>query len=780
MPIPTIGVKGRLRAPNGDPKLQKELDEWVPYEYIAAWIRNRREKAGLANRVIVLKAETASGKSTMFVAEIYRHVIMPQGKSSAGVIVTQPRTLTAIRNVPQMIWQSGPDYPTFLKLGETIGWSTRFNKYRAKRYGILSATIGTLAQQLNVYTDQEIMNRYRIIMIDETHERDLQIDMTLYRLKNFLMRNKDNPACPFVILMSATFDPTKFLAYFNCTLENFIWCEGRSVGFDIHWDWNQDRVVNNYPQAAAIVTERIVRENEDDKPEQADVLIFMPGRSEIKQTGKWLSELNAKLAEEKRPVFSILQIDSEAQRTESLDYRRLDIPTSDHRIRIGKEEFTPRRRVIISTNVAETGLTLSNLKYVIDGGYNREIEYNPNYGIRALITKPAPQSRIKQRMGRAGRLFPGHFYPLYPKYIYDMLPEQQYPQILLEDVSLIMLDIINEQLKMKALHGDKSPEFVVADIDMLDVPTPDAIHNAIEKLYALGFIAPSSPPYDPVPADSPADAMQKREPPIEGKFGLTYLGRAASAFNMLPPEIIRMILSGFYWGSSIMDLITISAYVMTDTRSLTAQPVNPKLKLPIDWAEVYKAGAPRFLGHDLLKVRMLIADEFIDGIFLYHAIRSVASSVPIKDSINALKTWCAKARVSYDGALGLIRTRDEIAEQMLVAGFDIFANESAALSRCEQGALADVITQLKYCIYDGFRLNILRRDNDDYYAVHGNIKVITPRLFTDAKLESVKPSIFVYRELSVKYNRKTGIFDVRCDHISAMDGYVNVDLSYAA
>jgi HrpA-like RNA helicase len=207
-------------------------------------------------------------------------------------------------------------YSKIFRLGETIGWSTKHNKLRPKSYGLLSATIGTLAQQLRTMTDDELLRKYRFILIDETHERDLQTDMTIYMLKNLLLRNENNINCPFVVLMSATFEPQSFIDYFNLSLnDNFIWCRGETAGFDEMWNWNEGRTVNNYPQSAATVVEKIVTENPDDDPQRADILIFMPGKAEFIDTEQWLNKLNAKLAEQNKKVFSLVQIDSQAVQT---------------------------------------------------------------------------------------------------------------------------------------------------------------------------------------------------------------------------------------------------------------------------------------------------------------------------------------------------------------------------------------------------------------------------------------------------------------------------------
>ncbi len=786
MPLPTLMIKGKLAAPNGDPKLKRELDEWVPLDYIINWLRARFPKTGVENRVLILKSETASGKSTSLPPEIYKSLVRGTGDRAPGIICTQPRVMTAIENVMEML----KHYSAFMRLGVSIGWSTKYNKLRPTSVGLLSATIGTLAQQLRTLTDEQLIAKYRFILIDETHERDLQTDMTIYMLKNLLLRNQNNPACPFVILMSATFDPKSFLAYFNVPLlTNFIWCVGETAGFDEIWDWNAGRTVSNYPQAAAEVVERIITENPKDNPATADILIFMPGKAEFKETANYLRRLNEKYAKSAPElVFSLLQIESNAVQNRNIDFMRtMYIPVGQHTVEIAGNTYIPARRVIISTNVAETGLTLDNLKYVIDAGFNREIEYNPLLNIRGLITKPAPKSRIKQRKGRAGRKFRGVFYPLYPAHIFEKLPDLQFPQIFIEDISSVMLDIINEQLKVKTIAGERDPQFLLTDIDMIDVPAPDALAACIEKLYTIGFISMYAPKWH---LDM-KEILAETDDSEQFRFSITKLGALASVFSMLAPESVRMILAAYFWGCSILDVITIAAYLTIDDKSLILSAVStgdePAPRTFVNWLAVYKYGLPNYIGakNMLYKVRLLIADDFIHGIILFNAIKQVITSAATKDSINILHEWCAQNNISYRACISFVRARDDIIEQALSGGLDVFVHENHSLARASETDFMNVITKLKYCIYDGYRNNLLTKVGQDYRTANG-IKVMPPTIFREneqktadnkdfAFIATVSPKTMVYRELSIKYNRKTSIYDVIVDRISTCDGFISID-----
>ena len=779
--LPTLMIKGKLVPPNGDPKLKPELDEWIPFEYIIEWFRSRMHKTGLENRVLVLKSETASGKSTLLPPKIYQHLVRSAGPRSPGMICTQPRVLTAKKNVGEMI----RNYSDFLRLGESIGWSTKHDKLNPQSYGLLSATIGTLTQQLLVMTDEELLAKYKFIMIDETHERDLQTDMAIYMLKNLLLRNKHKPECPFVVLMSATFDPQSFIDYFKVPLvSNFIWCRGEAAGFDEMWDWNEGRTMSNYMRSASDVVELICTKGLSDGV-NGDILIFLPGKAEFVETADLLKKLNVKLFDKGLNAFSLLQIDGPAVAVDSIDVRMLEAKLSEQPVTINGKVITPTRRVILSTVVAETGLTLSHLKYVIDSGYNRETEFNPLYGITALVTKPAPQSRIRQRKGRAGRKFRGVFYPLYPLEIYNQLPEIQLPQILIQDISGIMLAIISEQLKVKKYNNEDG--FSVTDIDMVDIPSPGALDYAIGKLYTLGYISPIAPAYNADVTGVVGIEMIALSNDIidnKGKFGITRLGQAAHMLS-LPPEHSRMILASYSWDAHTIDIITIAAYLTIPARTFIrrADPtpngsIPPKIN--INWLAVYSIGLPEYFTlRGLYKTRLVVADDFIDGLILFNAIKHVMTA-----NVNDLKKWCTNNNIALVAVIEFINAREGIIEQMLATGFDIFRGHNVQLIHAAQDEFMTVVTKIKHCIYDGFRNNVLTL-HDNIYTIAGT-RVLKPKIFqetveiqaNDDKYGFVRdllPSVIVYDDLGLKLNRKTNVFDIIPGRISTMDGFVSID-----
>lgn len=781
MPLPTLMIKGSLVAIDGLPETKAMLDTYTPIDYILEWFDRRLNLTGVVNRVLILRSETASGKSTSLPPEICKRFVFGGGTvplpDTPGVICTQPRVLTAMENVMEML----KHYSSFLRLRETIGWSTKNNKLRPKSVGLLSATIGTLNQQLKTMTDVEVMNKYKFILIDETHERDLTTDVTILMLKNLLIRCKDNPRCPFVVLMSATFDPDDFLKYFDIPkLTNYIWCKGSSSQIKEMWDWNQGRTVNNYPQAAADVVKQICLQNtNDDFVVGADMLIFLPGAGEFEETEKYLIAVNEELAKAGGDVFSIIKIESEAISKVTIEYRKLiAIPLSAQIQTFNGKQYIPKRRCILSTNVAETGLTLEGLKYSIDAGFNREVEFNPIYGVSALLTKPAPQSRIRQRRGRVGRKFDGVFYPLYPQHIHDALPPLQFPAILVNDVTPIMLDLINEQLKTKRMSGSRDPNFELSAIDMINPPSGDSLLFALEKMYALGYISPMAPEWDGSIVDHFADRLSERAKialtPQQPRYSMTDLGLlAAPLIGMtMTPETTRMVLASYNWNVATGDMLTIAAWLTTG--QIVAKSKDKKVKLTVDWVRIYKDSG--IAGGNYNKLRLLIGDEFIDGVILFTTISNIVGDHV--DGRARLIKYCALVNLQYDAVIAFIDARDELIESFILAEY-VF-NDGEHIANAQQSTFMDLICRIKHCIYDGYRLNMIVRDTDGkYYGPRQCVVATPPSLFDNPALAiKAMPKYVCYQTLNLRLDKKSGAYIIGASRISILDGFVSPDIEF--
>ena len=542
---------GTFEAPGAEPGES-------PMEYIQRWIRRRMAEFGgrgasMADRVLAVRARTGSGKSAIMPVGVFRLLRSEragpaQRYSGPSVLCTQPRVLTAKALAEGVAaHEANPD----MVLGLTCGYLTG-PVQNAPVAGLLYATIGVLAAQLQHLDDLELMARYRVLIVDEAHERSLDADMTLALLRDFYRRNLGNDRLPFLLLTSATFEPRRYTDYFGVGAENVVDIEGRGHPIATHWP---DRGVNDYIQAAAERVLRIHEEHAADEPGRGDILVFLPGQAEIKGVALLLGAA-LEAPEVARAPYLLLVLNREVVAAQSGDYQ-LVFQAPRRLPRVGG--VRPTRRVILSTVVAETGITIDTLRHVVDCGWNRISEAYYPWGVQGLLTRPAPQSRVEQRKGRVGRLFPGDFYPLYTKNVHDALDQAQLPEIITQGPGAVYLPLVRAQQRQKLRTGGL-PEFRLEDLGLLDPPTAEAFLSANSAAVALGFVSPRAP----LPSRWPPAMLEGAVPtepaggalaPARG-YGLTALGHLAALFTRTPMEGVRVLLAGYAWQVAASDLVT--------------------------------------------------------------------------------------------------------------------------------------------------------------------------------------------------------------------------------
>lgn len=814
------------------------LSQWVPIEYIIEWFRKRLQLNGIQNRVLVLKSDTGSGKSTVFPAYIYKELY---NRSAGGIAVTQPRIMNAITIVRDQL--SGSPYYPFLKLGENLGWITGASKKRAK-YGLTYLTIGSLLEQLKSMNDAQIMAKYRFIIIDEVHEATQEQSLLLYILKNFLKRNATNPQLPFVILTSATFDVEKFLDYFG------VYAPGKDLNqqpnlirvagfaYPNETRWTLKAATADYLTTVVKVVRDIHLGNLADPPENRDILVFLPGMTEMLTVGKGLYAERDKMIEKGKPTILVLYIDGETVKKNKSDFAKISEDISKLTMKIKGKSYPVFRRVILSTIVAETGVTIDTLKYVVDSGFGKGPEFNPYYDFRGVIKQPVSKDKVRQRMGRANRKSPGVFYPIYPEYVFNKLPAKRKSDVEIMDVSAVVPALMLEEYKRLYLEstarttsdlagGDakagnqsgisRTADEISLNIDIIDKIPQDSLWLYSEKLYLLGLISPESDyKYIPSQEKDLVDILEKirDNSADEPEFGLTKLGAIVANFTYIQPESIRMILAGYSWNVNILDLITIATYLQM---SFGAFPLTPKD--PINWAVVYDNALPR----DMLKgsntdiverVKYLISDDFIDGLMIYQAVMNVVEKRLIEgaditdgpngkfnnsiadstsqgiSSFGLMKNFCDRASINYKTITEFIKTRDNIIEQFLTFGLDIFYGNS--IFDMSEDNLTDGISRIKYCIYDGFRNNFAYYSSGSYRII-GQKNILMPKMFlnrvfssVEAKSKSKKntndsilPRWILYEKASlVLTDENIQLYSIDPGRISVLDGYVNTDLQF--
>lgn len=334
-------------------------------------------KAIEENQVVIVAGETGSGKTTQL-----PKICAELGRGKFGLIGhTQPRRLAA-RSVANRIAEEMET-----KLGEFVGYKVRFNDQISENTQIKLMTDGILLAEIQ---HDRFLNQYDTIIIDEAHERSLNIDFILGYLKELLPRRPDLK----VIITSATIDPERFSKHFNNA--PIIEVSGRTYPVETRYrplsgddDNDRDQLEGIFEAVDELCDEGL-----------GDILIFMNGEREIRDTADALSKRNLK-STEIVPLYA--------------------------RLSAGEQNkiFQPHagRRIVLATNVAETSLTVPGIKYVIDPGTARISRYSYRTKVQRLPIEPISQASANQRKGRCGRVEEGICIRLYSEEDFESRPE---------------------------------------------------------------------------------------------------------------------------------------------------------------------------------------------------------------------------------------------------------------------------------------------------------------------------------------------------------------------
>jgi ATP-dependent helicase HrpA len=439
------------------------------------------------HQVVILAGETGSGKSTQL-----PKICLELGRGVQGVIGhTQPRRLAARTVAERVAEELGTD------VGDVVGYTVRFTDRGGDRTLVRVMTDGILLAELQRDRD---LSRYDTIIVDEAHERSLNIDFILGYLRQLLPRRPDLK----VVVTSATIDTARFSAHFGDA--PIIEVSGRTYPVEVRYEPVVDDEDDAGRDAITAICDAVA-ELEHEAP--GDVLVFLSGEREIRDTAQALDELQLRNTE-------VLPL-----------YARLSA-AEQHRI------FTPHpgRRIVLSTNVAETSLTVPGIRYVVDAGTARVSRYNRRTKVQRLPIEPISQAAANQRAGRCGRVAPGICIRLYSEEDYVGRPEFTEPEILRTNLASVIL-------QMAALGlGD------VAAFPFVDPPDARAIKDGVALLEELGAL------------DLSIDDPRKR---------LTPMGRRLAEIP-LDPRLARMVLEADRHGCAREVMVIAAALSIQDPR----------------------------------------------------------------------------------------------------------------------------------------------------------------------------------------------------------------------
>ncbi|HMD12202.1 MAG TPA: ATP-dependent RNA helicase HrpA, partial [Marmoricola sp.] len=409
-------------------------------------VSQRRDDIAAAIRdhqVVIVAGETGSGKTTQL-PKICLSLGRGQGGRGGRLIGhTQPRRIAA-RSVAERIAEE-----LGTELGDAVGYQVRFTDKTSRAGRVKLMTDGILLAELQ--HDKEL-HRYDTLIIDEAHERSLNIDFILGYLRQLLPRRPDLK----VVITSATIDPERFSQHFADA--PIIEVSGRTYPVEVRYrplveesydDDEGEPVVRDQTEAVIDAVRELGREGD------GDVLVFLPGEREIRDTEDALG----KIADKPRG-FDILPL-----------YSRLSA-AEQHRVFAQHS----RRRVVLATNVAETSLTVPGIRYVIDTGVARISRYSLRTKVQRLPIEPISQASANQRAGRCGRVADGIAIRLYSEEDYLSRPEFTDPEILRTNLASVIL-------QMTALGlGD------VARFPFVDPPDQRNVRAGVQLLEELGAL----------------------------------------------------------------------------------------------------------------------------------------------------------------------------------------------------------------------------------------------------------------------------------------------------
>ncbi|XP_049352747.1 probable pre-mRNA-splicing factor ATP-dependent RNA helicase DEAH4 [Solanum verrucosum] len=391
------------------------------------------------NPVVVVIGETGSGKSTQLPQILYR-----RGYAKSGIIaVTQPRRVAAV-SVSRRVAQEQN-----VRIGEEVGYAIRFEDRTSEKTRIKYLTDGVLLRE-SLFNPE--LNQYSVIILDEAHERSLNTDILLGLMKRLIKWRHSNLK---VLITSATLDGGKVSRFFSdCPV---LTVPGELFPVEIV---HISELPKSYVEASLKKAIDIhVREPE------GDILIFLTGQDDIEKLVLKLEERVQSLEEGSCMDALILPLHG-------------SLPP-EMQVRVFSPPPPNCRRFIVSTNIAETSLTVDGVVYVIDSGYVKQRQYNPSTGMYSLEVVQISKVQAKQRAGRAGRTRPGKCYRLYPSTVYH------------DD----FLDATIPEIQRSSLAGTvlylKSLDLADMDIlkfDFLDSPSVESLEDALKQLYLVDAI----------------------------------------------------------------------------------------------------------------------------------------------------------------------------------------------------------------------------------------------------------------------------------------------------
>ena len=410
--------------------------------------------------VVIVCGDTGSGKTTQL-----PKMALELGRAAHGhrIACTQPRRLAAVTMAERVASELNGE------VGGLVGYQHRFGRKLSPQTRIEFMTDGILLAQTR---GDPLLRHYDTIIVDEAHERSLNVDFLLGILKRILERRHDLK----VIISSATLDADRFSAFFDKAPA--ISVPGRLYPIEIGYRPPPEDEERDLP--------RDVAEAVYELPADDDILVFLPGERDIRETADYLTEIRGG----KDDIIPLLA----------------SLPAAEQRRAF---QTSSRRRIILATNVAETSVTIPGIRAVIDSGLARISRYVHRTQVQRLQIEPISQASARQRTGRCGRVGPGICLRLYSEEDFAARDAYTPPEVLRSSLAGVILTMLDLKL------GD------IERFPFIDPPKPAMIHEGLRELLELGAIRRAA----------------------EGGPELTDIGRKLAQIPV-EPRLARMLLAG--------------------------------------------------------------------------------------------------------------------------------------------------------------------------------------------------------------------------------------------
>ncbi|XP_051750569.1 ATP-dependent RNA helicase DHX33-like [Ctenopharyngodon idella] len=392
----------------------------------------------LHNAVFI--GETGSGKTTQIPQYLYEAGIGRQGI----IAITQPRRVAAVSLAGRVAEEKK------VQLGKLVGYTVRFEDVTSPETKLKFMTDGMLLREA---IGDPLLLRYTVVILDEAHERTVHTDVLFGVVKAAQRKRTEQNKIPLkVFVMSATMDVDLFSQYFNKS--PVLYLEGRQHPIQIFYTKQPQ---SDYLQAALVSIFQIHQE----APPSHDILVFMTGQEEIEALARTCRDISKHLPETCAPM-TVVPLYASLPPTQQL--------------RVFHPAPKGSRKVILSTNIAETSITISGIKYVIDTGMVKAKRYNPESGLEVLAVQRVSKAQAWQRAGRAGREDAGLCYRLYTEEEFDNLANMTVPEIQRCNLASVILQLL-------ALGV---PD--VLNFDFMSKPSTESMRAAVEQLSILGAV----------------------------------------------------------------------------------------------------------------------------------------------------------------------------------------------------------------------------------------------------------------------------------------------------